>query len=60
MDSDHYNKFKTIVEVCKASGIKLSVMCFANVDTAIKTLHASGNIIKTGTYKDGMYFNLDA
>ena len=56
MKSDHYNKFKTVVEVYKASGINFSVMCSANVDMFIKTLHVSGEISKEGTYKDRIYF----
>jgi len=31
----HHGMFETIVEVCKASGIKFSVMYSANVDMAI-------------------------
>ena len=50
--------FKTIVEVCEASGINFAVMCTANVNTAIKTLHDNGKITSNGTYKDGKYFSM--
>ena len=53
LESEHYEKFKTVVEVCKASGINFAVMCSANVDMAMSSLQQSG------TYKDGSYFALD-
>ena len=59
MESDHCGKFKMVVELCKASGVNFSVMCSANVDMAIKTFHASGEISKEGTYIDETYFVLD-
>ena len=58
LESEHYEKFKTIIEVCKASGINFSVMCSANVDMAIKSLNLVGEISTSGTYKDGTYFKL--
>ena len=58
LESEHYEKYKTIIEVCKASGIKFSVMCSANVDMAIKLLKLAGEMSTSGTYKDGTYFKL--
>ena len=58
LESEHYEKYKTIIEVCKTSGIKFSVMCSANVDMAIKLLKLAGEISTSGTYKDGTYFKL--
>ena len=54
----HHEIFKTTVEVCKASGINFSLMCTANVDMAIKALNKAGKITKSGTYKDGVYFDM--
>ena len=54
----HYESFKSIVELCKASGINFAVMCSANTNVAIKTLHATGKISRSGTYEDGAYFKL--
>ena len=45
----HYESFKSIVELCKASGINFAVMCSANTNMAIKTLHATGKISRSGT-----------
>ena len=33
-------------------------MCSANVDMAIKSLNLAGEILTSGTYKDGTYFKL--
>jgi len=38
LESEHYKKFKTAVELCKASGINFSLMCSTNADMAIKEL----------------------
>ena len=57
-EANHYEKFKTIVEVCKANGVNFSVLCSANVDMAIKALYADGKISINGTYKKGTYFAL--
>ena len=54
LESEHYEKFKTVVEVCKASGINFAVMCSANVDMGMTSLHKSRIIDNAdfGTYKD--------
>ena len=59
-DPNRYDAFKTMVEVCKANGVNFSVMCSANVDMAMKTLHKQGKISQGGTYKEGTYFKLTA
>ena len=59
LEVKNYDKFKTIVEVCKASGIKFSLMCTSNVDMAIKMLSNTGKMITKQTFKDGVYFKLD-
>ena len=61
LESEHYKKFKTVVEVCKASGINFSVMCSVNVYMVMTSLHKSGIIDNAdfGTYKDWSYFALD-
>ena len=51
--------FKTIIEVCKASGINFSVICCANIDMDFKALQDSNQISSGGTYKGGDYFKLD-
>ena len=38
LESEQYDKFKTIVEVCKASGINFASMCSVNVDMAMVEL----------------------
>ena len=58
LEANQYEKFKTIIEVCKANGINFSVLCSANVDMAIDILHGKGKINKAGTYDDGTYFEL--
>ena len=58
LESDQYDKFKTFVEVCKASGINFTVMCSANIDMAIAEISSTGEMMKTGTYKSGTYFQL--
>jgi len=57
-EANHHEIFKTIVEVCKASTINFALMGTSNVDMAMKALAKSGKISKTGTFKDGTYFNL--
>ena len=57
-ESEYYSKFKTVIEVCEARGIKFSLMCTANVDMDIKELSGSGDLTKNGTFKDGTYFLL--
>ena len=44
LESEHYEKFKAIIEVCEASGINFSVMYSNSVDMAIKSLHLAGEI----------------
>ena len=58
-EPDHHETLKTIIEVCKASGINFAVMYSSNVDMSIKALHKDGTISKAGTYKEGTYFKLD-
>ena len=59
-EANHYEKFKTIIEVCKANGINFSVLCSANVDMALKVLHKQGKISINGSYKEGTYFELSS
>ena len=47
-EANHNETFKTIVEVCKVSTIKFALICSANI-----------NILKNGTFKDGVYFDLN-
>ena len=55
-----YESFKSVTEMCKASGINFAVMCSANIDMAIKSLNNTGKITATGTYDDGTYFRLSS
>ena len=57
-EANHYEKFRTIIEVCKANGFNFSVLCSVNVDMAIKVLHKQGKLSSTGSYKEGAYFAL--
>ena len=58
LEADHYKTFKTMIEICKASGINFAVICSANVYMAMKTLFKAKKITNSGTYKDGTYFKL--
>lgn len=58
LESDYYEKFKTIVEFCKAKGINFATMCTVNVDMTIKILNDSGKMSTKGSFKDGTYFQL--
>ena len=49
---------KTIVEVCKASGINFPLLYTHTIDMAIKSLNKEDAITATGGYKDGTYFSL--
>ena len=61
----HYESFKSVTEMCKASGINFAVMCSANVNMAIETLSKEGKLADApgaainGTYEKGTYFDLD-
>ena len=55
----HYETFRSVVEMCKASSINFALMCTANIDMAMKELGKSSKIKKTGTFSDGTYFTLD-
>lgn len=59
LETDHYETIKTIVEVCKASGVNFALMCTHTVDMVISTLAKEGLISKGGKFKDGTYFDLD-
>jgi len=54
-EANHYEKFKTMVEVCKASGINFALMCTHNINAAMKQLHKDGKITDEGTFEDGTY-----
>ena len=58
-EADHYGKFKTAVDICKASKINFSLMCTTNVDMAMKELWNSVEVTKQGTFDDGTYFILN-
>ena len=59
LDPYHYDKFKTIVEFCKAIGNNFASMCTANVDMVIKILNDTSEMDTKGTFTDGAYFKLD-
>ena len=44
----HLETFKTIVEVCKASGVTFSLMYTVNVDTAMKVIFKESKILVNG------------
>ena len=54
-ESDHHEKFKAMVEVCKASVINFSLMYTHNIDAAMKKILKDGSISASGTYADGTY-----
>ena len=57
-ETKHHEKFKTIIEVFKTSGINFSVMSFANIDMSFTSLHNSNQIQSRSIYKVGDYFKL--
>ena len=59
LEADHYEMVKTMVEVCKASGVNFALLCTHTVDMAVNMLHNEGEISLTWKYKDGIYLKLD-
>ena len=57
-EANHYKTFRTIVEVCKASGINVALLCDANVDMTIEHLFNEGTISKGEKFKEGAYYKL--
>lgn len=55
----HYDPFRSVVEMCKASGTNFSIICTANIDLAMKDLEDNGKIKTGGSFKDGGYLKLD-
>ena len=56
--ADHYESFKTMVEVCKANDVNFAVLYGANVYMATKILFKQSKVLEDGIYKDGTYFKL--
>ena len=48
-ESDHYEKVKTVIEVCKASGVNFPILCTNTVGMAMKGLRDDGNSEIIGT-----------
>ena len=60
LESEHYDKLKiVVVKLCKASAINFSLIYSANINMAIKKINKSREMTKTGTFKDGTYFDLE-
>ena len=57
-DKSIFPNMKTMVEVCKASGVNFALMCTHTVDMAITELHDANEISAGGKWKDGAYFTL--
>ena len=55
----HFDTFKSVVEMCKASGINFALLYTANVDISMKHLKFTGKIKTGGIFKDGGYFGLN-
>ena len=51
LEADPYEKFKMFLKVCKASGIKFSLLCTENVDMSIKMLKDTGEVTTTGVQR---------
>ena len=58
-EADFYIKIKTMVEVCKASGVNFALICTHTVNMAIKKLHSDGELATVGKYEDGFYFSFN-
>ena len=54
----HYETFRSVVEMCKASSVNFALLCTANINMAMKELYNEGKITKSGTFDDGSYFRL--
>ena len=60
LETDHYELVKTVIEVCKASGVSFALLCTNTVDMVMEKLHDEGVLTnKPKSYKDGGYFELD-
>ena len=59
LEADHYELVKTMVEVCKTSGVIFALLCTHTVDMVVNMLHNEGEISLTGKYKDGIYLKLN-
>ena len=57
-DVKHYETYKSIVAICKASKVNFALLCSENIDMALTKLRDDGKVTTTGLYKDGTYFNL--
>ena len=55
----HYDTFRSVVEMCKASGVDLSLLCTANIDMAMKDLFVKSKINLNGSFKYGVYLKLN-
>jgi len=47
----HYETFKSVVEMCKASKVNFATMCTENIDTSLVALRKDSKITTTGLYK---------
>ena len=59
LESDHYEMIKTMVEVCKASGVNFALLFTHTIDMAVSILNNEGEISLTGKYKNGIYLKLN-
>ena len=66
MENYHYEMVKTVVEVCKASGVNFPLLCAHTVDMAFKILHEetalkddNNDALPLQKYSDGDYFKLN-
>ena len=58
-EARHNESIKTLVEVCKASGVNFALLCTYNIDMAMKSLYDAGEITTTGKFKNDDYFRLE-
>ena len=54
----HYETYKSVIEMCKASKVNFALLCTDNIDMSMNTLRNEGKITTTGTYANGDYFKL--
>ena len=56
----HYETFKSVIEMCKASKISFALMYIENINEAMDTLYLSGEIPDgmKGSFDDGKYLDL--
>lgn len=54
----HYESFRTIMKVCKASGLNFVLMYDAYINMVMEQLYSNRTMSKSGKFKDEVYYTL--